>query len=175
MLCVDYARESFDDPIVTFAALLHDLGKGTTPKSEWPKHIGHEQRGLPLVQAVSARLKVPKEYEILAKLVCEHHLKCHTLHQLKASTALKLLEQLDAFRKPGRIERFAKACEADARGRTGMASNPYLNRQLLMDFYLAARSVDIKPLLEAGYQGEKLGDQIRQHRIEAIGALGVNK
>ena len=175
MLCVDYARESFDDPIVTFAALLHDLGKGTTPESEWPKHIGHEQRGLPLVQAVSARLKVPKEYEILAKLVCEHHLKSHTLHQLKASTALKLLEQLDAFRKPERIERFAKACEADARGRTGMASNPYPNRQLLADYYLAAKSVGVKPLVKAGYQGKKLGEQIRQHRIKAIDALKAKR
>ena len=175
MLCVDYARHTFDEQIVTFAVLLHDLGKGVTPENEWPKHIRHELGGLPLVKAVCTRLKVPKEFETLAKLVCEHHLKCHTLHQLKASTALKLLEQLDAFRKPERIEWFAKACEADARGRLGLESRPYPNRQLLTDYLVAAKSVDIRPLIEAGYQGEKLGEQIRQLRTKAIEVVKSNQ
>jgi tRNA nucleotidyltransferase (CCA-adding enzyme) len=49
MLSIDIARQRFDTLIVTWAALMHDLGKGLTPKHEWPKHIRHEIKGVPLV------------------------------------------------------------------------------------------------------------------------------
>ncbi|MFN3237429.1 MAG: multifunctional CCA addition/repair protein [Pseudomonadales bacterium] len=170
MRCVDYARQTFDEPIITYAVLLHDLGKGITPEDEWPRHIAHEHRGVPLVLEVCGRLKVPKEYTSLARIVCEHHLKMHTLEKLRASTVLKLLEAMDAFRKPQRLEWFGKACEADARGRLGLEHQPYPNREVLLKAFAAAKSVDIQPLLAAGYQGSDLAEQIRKHRVAAIQA-----
>lgn len=167
MMCIDYARR-FDDLMITFAVLLHDLGKGVTPEDELPRHIKHEYRGVPLVKAVCARLKVPKEFAVLARLVCEQHLKMHTLPQLKPQTVLKLLETMDAFRKPERIERFAKACESDARGRLGLEDRPYPNGARLQAYYRAAKDIDIKPLLAAGYEGSKLAEQIRLKRTDAI-------
>ncbi len=168
MLAVDYARSAFDELIVTFAVLLHDLGKGVTPVDELPRHIKHEFRGVPLVKEVCARLKVPKEFATIARLVCEHHLKMHTIEQLKPATALKLLEALDAFRKPERIEWFAKACEADARGRLGLENRPYPNRQQLHRYFAAAKAVEIKPLLEAGFEGSALAEQIKAARVQLI-------
>ena len=56
---------------VRWACLLHDLGKGSTPASDWPRHIAHEVRGLKLVRAVNARCKAPKDCQELALLVCE--------------------------------------------------------------------------------------------------------
>ena len=38
-------------PRVVFALMLHDLGKGLTPRAEWPQHLGHEEKGAPLVEA----------------------------------------------------------------------------------------------------------------------------
>src|SRR5690606_22578855 len=40
---------------VRWACLLHDLGKGTTPEADWPRHIAHEVRGLKLIRAVNIR------------------------------------------------------------------------------------------------------------------------
>ena len=42
MMVLEQAAQLSDDPVVRFAALTHDLGKGTTPPSEWPRHIAHE-------------------------------------------------------------------------------------------------------------------------------------
>ena len=42
-----------------FAALVHDLGKGATPRAEWPSHRGHEERSVALIEALAARLRVP--------------------------------------------------------------------------------------------------------------------
>ena len=171
MMCIDFAKAHFDEPIVTFSALLHDLGKGVTPESEWPSHIRHEFNGLPLVDDVCARLKVPKEYATMARLVTEHHLKCHTLHLLKPATVMNLLESLDAFRKPERIALFAKACEADARGRLGFENQASPNTELLEQYYQIAKAVEVQPLVQQGLKGEALGEQLRKNRINAIKSI----
>lgn len=174
MLCIDFAAREFNDPLVTFATLLHDLGKGVTPEAEWPRHIRHEFRGVPLVKDVCRRLKVPKEYLTLARMGSEYHLKCHTLQQLKPTTALKLLEQLDAFRKPERVTNFARVCESDARGRLGLEDRPYPQAQLLQDYYAAAKQVDAKSLVDQGLKGEAFGEALRKQRAEAIQAVKLS-
>ena len=62
MRVIDIAKTHFDKPLVTWAALLHDLGKGLTPKNEWARHLRHESTGVPLVAEVCQRYKVPKDY-----------------------------------------------------------------------------------------------------------------
>lgn len=168
MLCLDIAKQRFNTLIVTWAVLVHDLGKGKTPREEWPKHIKHEIRGVPLVEAVAKRFKVPKEFGVLGKLVSEHHLRCHKILEMRPGSILRLLEALDAFRRPDRVKQFAQACEADARGRLGFEDREYPNGERLIACSMAAKSVNIKPLLDAGYEGLKLADQIRQLRIKAV-------
>jgi tRNA nucleotidyltransferase (CCA-adding enzyme) len=175
MLSVDIARQRFDTLIVTWAVLMHDLGKGVTPEVEWPQHIRHEINGVPLVASVSMRLKVPREFGALAKLVSQHHLRCHTLMDMRPRTIMRLLESLDAFRRSERVRYFAQACEADARGRAGMENRDYPQAQHLLACATAAIHVDIKPLLNNGYQGLKLAEQIRRLRIQAIASHAVSE
>ncbi len=174
MMVVDAAREQFDTLIVTWAALMHDLGKGVTPKEEWPKHICHEIKGVPLVEAVCERYKVPKDFRTLAMLVSEHHLRCHKLLEMKAKSILRLLEVLDAFRRPERVEHFAQACEADARGRLGLENRDYPQSVLLVKCSEIGKNINIKPLLDKGYQGLKLAEQIRRERLSAISGFMAN-
>lgn len=171
MMVVDKARELFNHPQVTWAALMHDLGKGITPEAEWPQHICHEINGVPLVKNVCQRFKVPKDYMRLAVLTCEHHLRCHKLLEMKPNKIVRLLETLDAFRRPERLVQFAQACEADAKGRTGFDDINYPQAQLLIDCARVAKNVDIKPLQEKGYEGLELAEQIRVLRISEIRRL----
>lgn len=92
-----------------FAALVHDLGKGLTPASELPRHRGHEARGVPLVDAMCARLRIPSECRDLARGVTRYHLQCHRVRELRPRTLLSLLEGLDLFRRPGRLDGFVLA------------------------------------------------------------------
>lgn len=154
-------------PEVRFAVLVHDLGKGTTPKAELPRHFGHEERGVTLVQQLCDRLAIPNRFRNLAIAVTRHHGNCHRALELKPATILALLESLDAFRKANRVEPFLDACEADARGRTGLESMPYPQRELLHAVWQAARSVDTATVASQGLAGEALGAAIRQARLEA--------
>lgn len=168
MLCIDYARSEFDNLIVTWATVLHDLGKGVTPKDQWPKHLDHENLGVPLVKAVNKRLKVPKEFAEISSLVTQHHLRAHRLSEMKAGTIMKLIESLDGIRRPERVHLFLDACESDAKGRLGFENKPYPQKAILKTALDAAKSVEVQPLLDKGYKGKELADQIRQVRIKRI-------
>jgi tRNA nucleotidyltransferase (CCA-adding enzyme) len=157
------------DAQVRFAALLHDLGKGTTPASEWPKHVGHEERGMTLVRDICRRLRVPNDFRDLALLVTRYHTHCHRAAELRDATLLETLEALDAFRRPERVEDFVCACEADFRGRTGYEDRPYPQADIFRRASSAARAVDTAAIA-AGRNGPQIGEAIRAARIEAIRA-----
>ncbi len=169
MLVLDAAAKLSDDPRVRFAALVHDLGKGTTPAAEWPTHHGHEARGVELVRALCERLRVPNDYRDLAMRVAEYHMHCHRVAELQPGTLLDVIQALDGFRRPERVEQFRLACEADFRGREGFADRAYEQGVLFRAAFEAARAVDTAAIA-GGESGPKVGERIRQARIAAIRA-----
>ena len=155
---------------VRWASLLHDLGKGSTPAADWPRHIAHEVRGLKQVRAVNARCKAPKDCQELALLVCEYHTHGHRALELKASTLLELLQNFDAYRRPQRFAEFVAACEMDARGRLGFEQRDYPQARYLLGAANAARAVPVQPLLEQGLKGAELGAALQRERLQALKA-----
>lgn len=171
MLVLEQACKLSDDTEVRFAALMHDLGKGTTPESEWPKHINHETRGAKIVLDVCKRMRIPNEYRDLAERTARFHLHYHRALELKPSTVLKTLEQMDAFRRPERFEKFLLASEADARGRPGFEDKEYKQGDYFRASLNAANNVDVAALVEAGFQHKALADKIKEARIKEISSL----
>lgn len=168
MLVLERAAELSPDPEVRFAALLHDLGKGTTPRAEWPRHIGHEQRGVKLIEALCRRLRAPNDFRELALLTGRHHGLCHRAEELRPATMLDLLQSLDAFRRPERFEKFLLACEADHRGRPGYEQRPYPQAARLRQARDTALAVEVAPLTARGLEGPALAEALRQARVTAI-------
>lgn len=165
------ARLAPGDALVGWAALLHDLGKGITPRDELPKHSRHEFTGLPLVETVSTRLKAPTEYAACARLVCRHHLTAHRAFELRATTVLELIESLDAIRRPERMRVFTLACEADKRGRLGHEDDDYPQGAYLRECLEAVRSIRAEPFIARGLAGDAVGAAMRVARLEAIAHL----
>jgi len=171
MLVLDAAAKLSTDTRVRFAALVHDLGKGNTPKTQWPRHIGHEERGVKLVKKMCERFRVPNEHRDLAVLTARFHAHCHRIAELRPSTVVDTLESLDAFRRPERVNQFVLACEADFRGRTGLEDNPYPQADLFRRFFEAAKAVDAAALAAQGGKGPEIGARVREARIAAVKAV----
>lgn len=177
LMCLEQAARLSDDPVVRFATLVHDLGKGTTLPAYWPSHHGHEERGVALIAGLSERLRVPTRFTSIGRLVSQYHTHCHRAGQLRADTLLKLLEALDAFRRPLQLTQFLLACEADARGRTGFEERPYPQADRVRAAFAAASAIDIPALLQ-GTGGSPVSDpatikrRIAMARLEAIAATG---
>ncbi|MGE0080036.1 MAG: multifunctional CCA addition/repair protein [Thiohalomonadaceae bacterium] len=168
LLVLDQAARLTPDTRVRFAALVHDLGKGTTPAAEWPRHVAHEDRGVELVERLCARLRVPNEHRDLALLVTRWHGHYHRAEEMRAATLLKTLEALDVFRRPERLDQYLLACEADARGRPGFEDAERPETALLRRAHAAACSVGAQEVIAAGFTGAAIKDELHRRRVRAI-------
>jgi tRNA nucleotidyltransferase (CCA-adding enzyme) len=156
---------------VRFAVLLHDVGKGTTPPAEWPRHIRHEQRGIQLVEQACARLRAPRRHSELARAACLYHTLCHRALELRGKTVLKLLTATDALRRPDRFEAFLQTCEADARGRLGLEQRDYPQAKYLRQAVIAAQGINAEQFKDTGLAGKALGDAISRERASVLERL----
>lgn len=157
---------------VRFAALCHDLGKGTTPKQEWPRHIGHEARSVRLLEQVAERLRVPQDCRELAELVAREHGHIHGSLGFSAAATVRLLDRLDAWRRPERLPLVLQACECDARGRAGLQDRDYPQAARLLAAHARAQAVDTAAVARQaaadGARGPEIGQRIHEARIAAL-------
>jgi tRNA nucleotidyltransferase (CCA-adding enzyme) len=157
---------------VRWACVAHDLGKGTTPRDEWPRHIGHEARSAKLARQVADRLKLPADCRELADVVAREHGHVHASGGFGAAALLRLLERCDALRRPQRFTEVLQACECDARGRLGREDAPYPQARRLRQALAAALAVDTASLAaqaaERGLRGPAIGALVHEARAAAI-------
>jgi tRNA nucleotidyltransferase (CCA-adding enzyme) len=172
MLVLDLAARSGASLAVRFACLTHDLGKGTTPQDVLPRHIGHEERSVRLLQTVCKRLRVPTECAELAQVVAKEHGNIHRSLGLNASALVRLLERCDALRKPARFTQVLQACEYDARGRLGLHDQPYPQAPRLASALALAQAVATDVIaaqaMNTGATGPKIGEMIQKARVAAV-------
>ena len=178
MMVLDMAAQLQAPIEVRFACLGHDLGKGTTPQAEWPRHIGHEERSARLLKALCLRLRVPNDCSELADVVAREHGNIHRSSEFGAAALVRLLERCDAFRKPERFADILLACECDARGRLGLNEQPYPQRQRLLGALTAAQSVNTAEVAAAaeaqGLSGAAIGQAVQAARTEALNSWLAN-
>jgi len=171
MMVIDYAAsQNFSLPI-RFAALMHDLGKGTTPRELLPKHIGHEQRSANLLKELCKRLRVPNDCKELGVMTARFHGKLHQAPQMRPGTVLEFLIELDALRQPQRFMDFLKACEADSRGRTGYADCKTPAAEFMVKVLNAAAAVDAGAVAAACEEPEQIKVKVFEARLEAVKAV----
>ncbi|MPW30588.1 multifunctional CCA addition/repair protein [Agarivorans sp. B2Z047] len=154
--------------LVRFAALCHDFGKALTPEEKLPSHPGHGPKGVKLIKAFCQRIKVPNEYRDLALLVAEHHITIHSALELRPETVLKLFNRCDAWRKPERFTQILEAGVADIRGRLGFEQNDYPAYNYLLSQLEVANSVNIQAIVQQGYKGEAIREQVHLARLKLI-------
>ncbi|HAT31808.1 MAG TPA: multifunctional CCA addition/repair protein [Janthinobacterium sp.] len=176
MLVLDYAAERGFALPLRFAALMHDLGKGLTPPERWPSHHGHEGAGVPLIERLCQRLKVPNECRELAVMTAREHGNIGRALSLRANTIVTLFERCDAFRKPQRFEQMLLATECDSRGRGGPADGfrdkPFPQAAHLLAALAAARAVNAGEVAQRhAAQPARIPEAVHAARVHAVRAL----
>ena len=177
-LALDYAARRGESLPVRFAILAHDLGKGTSPRAAWPRHVGHEARGVAIADRLSERLRVPVECRDAARLAARFHGVVHRAALLRPATVLDLVTAADALRRPERLATLLAACAADACSRPGAAPE-FPPARLLQEALAVVQAVDAGAAARDAAQrdeaeGERSGDRIaaavRAARLSALRA-----
>ncbi|CAM3509212.1 multifunctional CCA addition/repair protein [Vibrio aerogenes] len=153
---------------VRFAAIVHDSGKGIAPENECFFHKNTQQTGLKQIQSLCERIKTPTEYRDLALLVCEHHSGIHQIEELEAEAILTILNQVDVWRKPQRLNDMLLCCQADFQGRAQCDEKAYPQKELAERAYKAAQAINIQEIVKAGFQGKAIREELNRRRTEAI-------
>lgn len=166
MLVLDEAVSHGANELERFAALVHDLGKGTTPAHMLPAHHGHEERGVELVEAMGARLKLPVDFIQAGTLASREHLLVHRFMTLRPNTKVDLVAR--AERNPLRPEGLALVTLADALGRVpsrGAEGPGGLRRAAEVYRSITARGLGLP---NATCTGPAVGARLREARIQAV-------
>jgi tRNA nucleotidyltransferase (CCA-adding enzyme) len=171
MMVVDYAAAQGYSLPVRFAALTHDLGKGTTPQDVLPRHIGHEERSVHLLKDVCKRLRVPNDCKELAHVVAKFHGKVYRVEEMRSATKVQFLQDTDAIRQPQRFREFLLACECDFRGRTGFEDKPIPHTEVWLKLLDAVMQVDAGAVARQYEEPEKIREAVFQARVEAVRSL----
>ncbi len=168
LMTVAIAAQLTPEVDVRFATLCHDVGKGLTPPEKWPSHPGHGLAGVPLVEDICRRLRVPNAIRDLSVLVAEFHDVVHTIEKQTAERLVALFDRMDAWRKPQRVNQLAQTSEADARGRAGWENNDYPQGRYLNEAFRIVQAVSTKEVVEAGFQGLQVREELTRRRIVAL-------
>lgn len=110
---VDEAAHAGLPLAVRFAALMHKIGKGGTPREIWPSHYKHEDRGHLLLQALATRMAVPAAALELAHLAVSDADRLHRASDVRAGAMAAMLQRLQAQAQPDRFEALLQVCTCD--------------------------------------------------------------
>jgi tRNA nucleotidyltransferase (CCA-adding enzyme) len=171
MMVVDMAARLDLSLPARFAALTHDLGKGTTPADTLPRHTGHELRSVQLLEPLCERLRVPGDCRDVARLVARFHSDMYRADVLRPKTKLKILERCDALRRPARFTEVLGACEADYRGRLGYTERAYDAADLWRAALAAVQGVDAGAIAQACSDPAQIPARVHEARVKALSAL----
>jgi tRNA nucleotidyltransferase (CCA-adding enzyme) len=149
MMVLDAAAQIDAALPVRFAALTHDLGKGVTPPQYLPRHPGHEEKSVALLDALCARLKVPSDCRDLGVTVARWHGDVHNALALNAERLLALMDGCDAMRRPERFNDVLAACACDHHGRLGFATTPYPPEAYLRRALIQLQALDLASIARA--------------------------
>lgn len=168
MMALQMAAQLSADVDIRFATLCHDVGKALTPKEVWPSHPNHGENGIPLIENLCDRLKIPNSARELARLTARFHDKIHIINRLNATDIIQLFDGLDSWRKPERVAQLSLISEADARGRAGLEQQRYPQGEFLREAFREAQTISVKPIVEQGFQGPQIRAELTRQRIEKI-------
>ncbi len=94
MIVVDNSAKLTDNLEIRFSCLVHDFGKGNTPKAILPHHYGHDERGIELVKKFGNRIGIPNSWIKCGKTACKWHMKAGIFEQMTASKKIDLIENI---------------------------------------------------------------------------------
>lgn len=95
MLVLDKAAQITENLEIRFSALVHDLGKGITPKELYPHHYGHDINGVELVQSFGKRIGIPKSWMKCGKTAAKEHMLGGIFGRMSPAKKVKFIERID--------------------------------------------------------------------------------
>ncbi len=94
MIVLDEICKNTKDLKIRFAGLVHDLGKGVTPKHEYPHHYGHDIKGANVVKQFGKNLKIPKAWMKCGVIATTEHMRGGIFFKMRPAKQVQFIERV---------------------------------------------------------------------------------
>jgi tRNA nucleotidyltransferase (CCA-adding enzyme) len=169
MLVLTQSARRGDDLEGRVAALVHDFGKGITPRDQLPKHYGHDVKGVPIVRDFCNRLTVPSKMRDRVCHVTRFHMNMHKLDQLNPKTFIKMFDEMGALNDPHVVTVLFNLGIADERGRLGSENSDVSQLRVLKEKFDAYRGVRFNDVFPNGEKDvNKIKEGMYRARLKAV-------
>jgi len=161
MIVLDEAAKQTKKLEIRFSALVHDLGKGISPKEMLPHHYGHDKNGVKLVQNLGNRLKLPQSFIKCGKVSAKEHMIGGLFEKLKPSKKVDFIERVSKSMLG--LKGLQIVVNSDRMGREDAPNFAQIGKKMLkeIDGEYVIKKYNLKP-------GVELKEKLRQERIEWV-------
>lgn len=171
MLVLTQAANKWFDLEARLACLVHDFGKGLTPRDKLPKHFGHDVSGVPVTESFCNRLSVPAKMRDRAMKTTRYHMRMHDLDKLNSSTFVKMFMDMDAFRDPEVVFLLWSVGVCDHNGRLGSENEDTDHLFKLLEVWNRVKSVKFADVFPNGETNtQRIKDGMFKARVRAVKA-----
>lgn len=155
-----------ETPLERFCLLVHDLGKGLTPKESHPSHYKHDSLGIEPIESLCERIKIPNLYKNSGILCAKFHMKMKNLPVMRKGKALRFILDLgDDFD----LVKNVSYIDSAYREGSDLEKESFLFKEitkLAVKAFNVEREVNGKLLVEEGYTpNKKFGEILFQRRV----------
>jgi tRNA nucleotidyltransferase (CCA-adding enzyme) len=169
MLVITQAARMGFDLEARLACLVHDFGKGLTPRDQLPKHYGHEVSGVPVTESFCNRLTVPSKMRNRVMKTTRYHMHMHKLDTLNPKTWVHMFMDMDAFRDVEVVDLLLKVGQADDRGRLGSEMSDISHLSKLNDVFNRVRAVTFASVFPDGETNpDRIKDGMFRARVRSV-------
>jgi tRNA nucleotidyltransferase (CCA-adding enzyme) len=163
-------RKGFDLQ-TRLACLVHDFGKGLTPRDQLPKHYGHEMSGVPVTKNFCDRLTVPSKMRDRVMKTTRYHMHMHKLDTLNPKTFVNMFMDMGAFNDPEVVFLLWSVGVCDHNGRLGSENESTVHLMKLLDIWHRVKSVKFADVFPDGETNvERIKDGMFKARVRAVKA-----
>lgn len=169
MIVVDHSAELTDDAKIRYAALVHDLGKGVTPKDMQPHHYGHDIKGVKIVEEFSNRLGVPNSWKKCGKMSAKEHMRGGIFNKMTPAKQVDFITNVSKSMLGLDGMKIVVTCDRWREEKPEDINFDILGKQILekIDGNFIKKRYNIK--------NEEIGEKLRQERIELLKSIEKQK
>lgn len=169
MLVLTQAVKNGFDLEARLAALVHDFGKGLTPRDKLPKHYGHEVTGVKVAEEFCNRLTVPSKMRDRVMKTTRFHMHMHRLDAMNAKTFVQMFMEMDALRDPEVVDLLHKVGVMDHNGRLGSENETTDHLYKVVEVFERVRSVKFVDVFPQGETNPaKIKDGLYKARVQVV-------
>lgn len=152
-----------------FAILCHDIGKSITPQKKWPEHPDHGILGIPLINNICNRLKIPKKICNFSKIVAQYHEQIKNLTTIPAEALMILFKAFNCWQYPYKIQQIIKIIKSNnPEYINNEDKNSYYKKHFLHIAFIITTTIKIEDIIKEGFTNANISKELYSRRLNAL-------